>query len=710
MSVGTSSAMSTSNQYIKYTINIKQNHRNVSDNTSSVTVSVRFYRTNTGYTSYGTGTVYCVIDGKKYSAAVTPSQKITSSGIVLFSKTLNVKHADNGTKTLTCSAWISHNVVTSSEQKYSLALDSIARASSISSFTGSTAIGSTITVNIDRKSSTFVHGVWYKVGNSSWQTVASTGVTTSKAFTINMSMCNQITNATSGTMTVMIKTYRSSTDNTQIGASATKTVTVTVPSSVSPKCTASISDATSYYSKFGSYVQGLSKIKMTISGTPSYESPITSYSATIGGVTYSGSSITSNVINTSGTLPILYSVKDARGRGGALSTSVNVLPYAYPRITKFTVGRCNSDGSDNDGGAYVKVIYSYVISALNNKNGVSGSIKYKKTGTSTYATVNLSLAAGSYTGTDKTYVFAADTGSPFDISLAIGDSVRTIEKNTSVSTAFTLMHFNASGRGMGIGRVSNKDTLQVELPAEFKSANVESLSAGPNTKITSNAATSWLECAKGAASIVMTATAADCKPVFSGKTTNGVMGISIYQNALWAWYMNNTNINAGTNSLTKSARLIDENGNMFTEGDVFAKTFFKSGTREVACLDNIPRCKQLWSGGYYMSEGHVATLSESVQSQHHGIILVFSPYSNGAVANNNWQNFFVSKTFINDHQGQTHTFTLYGDLLAKPGSKYLGINNTQIKGHANNTKTGTSATSGVKYQNNFWVLRYVYGI
>lgn len=121
-------------------------------------------------------------------------------------------------------------------------------------------------------------------------------------------------------------------------------------------------------------------------------------------------------------------------------------------------------------------------------------------------------------------------------------------------------------------------------------------------------------------------------------------------------------------------------------------------------------CKLLWSGGYYMTDAHIATLSESVQSQHHGIVLVFSPYDDGSTKDNNWQSFFIGKRLINDHQNQMYTFALFGNQLAKPGTKYMAINNTQIKGHVHNTTTGTSATSGIKYQNNFWVLRYVYGV
>ena len=126
--MATSSAMSTTNDKIKYKITITQNSQSVANNTSNVTVSVRVYRTNTGYTTYGTGTVYCTINGTQYTEAITTSDKITSSGIVLFSKTLNITHGADGTKTLATSARITHDQFSSSSQSYSQALTTIPRA------------------------------------------------------------------------------------------------------------------------------------------------------------------------------------------------------------------------------------------------------------------------------------------------------------------------------------------------------------------------------------------------------------------------------------------------------------------------------------------------------------------------------------------------------------------------------------------------------
>jgi len=133
--MGKSKALSTSNQYVKYTIEIVQNSQSIQDNSSNVTVKVRFYRTNTGYTTYGTGKIYCKINGTQYSANVTSSQKITNSGIELFTKTLTIDHDADGTKDLVCSAWIDISVLTSSEQSYTQELTTIPRYATITTFT-----------------------------------------------------------------------------------------------------------------------------------------------------------------------------------------------------------------------------------------------------------------------------------------------------------------------------------------------------------------------------------------------------------------------------------------------------------------------------------------------------------------------------------------------------------------------------------------------
>ena len=113
--MATSSAFSTSNQYIKYQIVVTENSTSIPNNTSSVTVKVQAWRTNTGYETYGTGTCYCNINGSEYSQSISSSQKMTyNSYTTLFSTTVTIPHNQDGSKSIYVEAKISHTRFNSS--------------------------------------------------------------------------------------------------------------------------------------------------------------------------------------------------------------------------------------------------------------------------------------------------------------------------------------------------------------------------------------------------------------------------------------------------------------------------------------------------------------------------------------------------------------------------------------------------------------------
>lgn len=118
--------------------------------------------------------------------------------------------------------------------------------------------------------------------------------------------------------------------------------------------------------------------------------------------------------------------------------------------------------------------------------------------------------------------------------------------------------------------------------------------------------------------------------------------------------------------------------------------------------------KLLWSGAMYMQEGQTITLKESIYEQVNGIVLTFSAY-NETEKNYNWQQFFVSKFWVINHNNEGADFPLFANNFAKAGLKYLYFQSNKIVGHANNNKSGTSG-SGIIYDNKYWVLREVLGV
>lgn len=119
--------------------------------------------------------------------------------------------------------------------------------------------------------------------------------------------------------------------------------------------------------------------------------------------------------------------------------------------------------------------------------------------------------------------------------------------------------------------------------------------------------------------------------------------------------------------------------------------------------------KLLWQGVYYMDTNHTATLSEAVSKQKSGIVLVFSPYDNGTATNGAWNCHFVPKAMVSLHAGQTFSFFLTTSAMSNVGAKSLVINDANIKGHEDSRTTG-DISDYMQFQNNKWVLRYVFGV
>lgn len=384
--MATSKNFTTSNQFIVYAITVKENSQSVSNNTTNVTVSVRFWRTNTGYVSYGTGKVYCRINGTLYSEDVTPYDEITENGITLFTKTLNIKHNADGTKTLSTSAWIDHEVVTSKEQSFSVKLTTIARASTPSVNAKSTSvssvtIGDKITIYSNRASTSFTHTAKWKWDGRSG--TIGTNIGASTIWTIPSSFVDDIPNASYGTLTIELETFSG---GKSIGTKSTS-VKAYVPNSLVPRVgelvfTPVTSNTT--VESWGVLLQGFSKVKITADVETQNGATVKTYSVTGGGYTGNTKEYTTGLLNKSGEIEFTYKVTDTRGFSASNKGSVTVEPYSQPLILDVTCYRSNEAGEKAGDGQYVFVRCRPQFASCNNRNtaqlvtrvsGLQGSIE-----------------------------------------------------------------------------------------------------------------------------------------------------------------------------------------------------------------------------------------------------------------------------------------------------------------------------------------------
>jgi hypothetical protein len=205
-------------------------------------------------------------------------------------------------------------------------------------------IGSSVTINVNRQSSSFKHTVRYAWAGKSG-TIA-TNVDTSTSWTIPLDFANDIPNSASGTGTVYVDTYSGS---TKTGTQST-TFTASVPANVKPTFTGvSLSDlngaAQNLIPNGNTFIQVISNIKVAFNGAVgSYGSSITGYYAEIVGKNQSTSSNGGSlgIMNYHGTIKIRASVSDSRGRwSDTKEVAVTLLEYFAPALS-FSIARTGS--------------------------------------------------------------------------------------------------------------------------------------------------------------------------------------------------------------------------------------------------------------------------------------------------------------------------------------------------------------------------------
>lgn len=406
--------------------------------------------------------------------------------------TSTIAHNDDGTKTFSYS-FSQEFAITFNDVKIgtksgsgSGTLDTIARASQPSCITypehtqNVGEFGDIISIHMNRKSSDFTHKVRWAFGTLAGScTDAETGkaansVGTGFKWKIPESFMDQIPNTTKGSGTIYVDTYNGS---TKIGTKSCG-FTATVPSSVKPKCSIQVLDNTPHKDFYGNLIKGLSKLYVKTTGTPSYSSPIASYSVRANDVSYTANEIVTGVLSKAGTTTVTATVRDKRGRTSAVaSASFTVLDYNTPSITKLSVVRCNEDGTANKRGGYAKVTFSATVTSLNDKNNALYYLKYKATTDASYTTVGLTSLTNNYAPTDEVVIFEAVPGKSYDVSIVAVDrhnSSNPTTKSTKVPTASAIISWRGfkktSGTedGVGIGKVPEKpNTLEVGWNAEF---------------------------------------------------------------------------------------------------------------------------------------------------------------------------------------------------------------------------------------------------
>lgn len=433
-----------------------------------------------------------------------------------------------------------------------------------------------------------------------------------------------------------------------------------LPDEYGPTCDLIVSDSLGYYDKYGAFIAGKSKYRVDVNAQGIYGSTIEKIYTTANGEIHTTDSFVTNVLVNTGTMEINTTVRDSRGRIVTDKETAQVIDYSVPNVNDISTIRCNSDGSSNKNGDYVKAMFSASVSPLNNRNHCLYVVKYKKTSEniSEYVEVPLPDYSDDYILRDAVCIFPAELGTSYNVLVEITDDFTTRYRSTISSSGSKILSFLNRGTGLAIGKVAElADHLDIGWATRFRKGvildNSQAIWGGANT---------WAEPIG-----MLQLDSNDCT-VLSGAKIN--------INAPSGVYINDTLV----------SRTVDT-----------------------------PAANTLWSGAWFMNEHQTATLSESTSKQLHGIVLVWSYYQDSVVQDVDFQTTYIPKDLItlntNANANTEISVLLKSASQGYMGSKRLIIQDTQILGHSINERGETESTAGgYKDTANRFVLRYVIGV
>ena len=457
----------TNNTYYAV-LTLTEGSYNIEDNTSPVRYSLVLYNGIQNFSGYTIG-YEIVINGVQVAyqnnSGNQTSMSANSSKTVATGST-TITHDTDGSKSISASVRIWTNNMSylpvSLSGSGSMTLATIPRASTPTLSASSFNAGSALTITTNRASSSFTHTLTYTLNGSTGTIATGVGASYTWAAASTKALAGLIPNVTSGIMTITCYTYSGS---THIG---TKTVNVTVnvpaTSDFMPTVSSvSVADANGYATRYNGYVQGKSAPTVTISATANY-STIKSYKVEFQGIAVTGASnvVSLATVTSTGSLNIVTTATDGRGRAATKTETIEALTYNSPTVSARVV-RCKGGGTDNDEGAFMKVSCSAEVVALNDVNSKDIALQYRQKGAANWTTEK----------TWKTYivsedvVIAADIDHSYDIQLVATDDFATATFGAELGTVAVTIDYHETGKGIAIGKVSEGEGFEVDWDTKF---------------------------------------------------------------------------------------------------------------------------------------------------------------------------------------------------------------------------------------------------
>lgn len=153
--------------------------------------------------------------------------------------------------------------------------------------------------------------------------------------------------------------------------------------------------------------------------------------------------------------------------GAKLTQSINIIPYFSPTVNSFSAERADTTGLIDDEGEYMAYKADYSISDINNLNSAIFQIQYKQTDATEW---NVLLTETEFSnilsGVSEQEILNADE--TFNVRFMVQDFFGAVYFYTpEIPSAFTLVDYDDSGKGISFGGVCREKGMHTFLPTTF---------------------------------------------------------------------------------------------------------------------------------------------------------------------------------------------------------------------------------------------------
>lgn len=473
--------------------------QNIAGNYSTVSYAYRVRRVSGSTGTYGsTSSWFLDVSGLARQQWDIPYDFRTAGAVLnIASGQFNLAHHSDGTAVLSSNGYWPHisTGMQSTIVSGSIGLPTIPRASTASVSPHPLTAGAASTITITRADAGFTHKLEYHFGTV--KAIIAENVATSVAWTPPLSLLNEMPGTTSGNGTLTVTTFSGS---TQIGTWDTGITIQAGPEIVPTFTTVTHSEATAgVAASIGAYVQGISKLNLALTGAAGvYGSTITAYKLEAAGqVLNAASGVTPATIATSGTVPIVGTITDSRGRTATKTVNATVLAYAPPTITSVTIQRALSGGTVNDDGTYLRVninasVKSLMVNAVE-KNTLTYRISTRAYGTTAWTLRDTVTPTGIAFNSFKVATGTYPIEQSFEVLVEIYDKFVTSAVQNTVPTAAIFMHWDAA-LGMGLGKYRQNGMLDVLGDIYHRNGSLVEPSGNITATARTTAPPGWLIC------------------------------------------------------------------------------------------------------------------------------------------------------------------------------------------------------------------------